>query len=98
MWRRSTTTRVRSSRGPSSSPTRSRRRREVGELESSGGSSLLHLLAGRLEHLHAGIALAVPLDEVPRRGLVVGASEHVFDRQLIGPSLLAVAPVLVGEL
>ena len=47
---------------------------------------------------HARASLRVALDQVPAGVRLVGASEHVLDRLGVGTALLAVAPVLVGQL
>ena len=52
----------------------------------------------RLDHLHARVALVVALHELPRRVRVLGPLEHVLDRLRVLRPLLAVAPVLVGDL
>src|SRR5205085_12455351 len=67
-------------------------------LEAAGPHAALDLGVDGLDHLHAGVALGVPLDQVPRRVLGVGALQHVLQRPDVMLSLLAVAPVLVGEL
>ena len=74
-------------------------------LAGSGGSMpwrrmpVLDLGVHRLDHRDARVALRVARDHVPaREGLLVGAGDHVLDRQLVLVALLAVAPVLVGQL
>src|SRR2546425_10313622 len=59
---------------------------------------LLDTLDHRLDHLHSRVALRVTLDQVPGSVRLVGAGEHVLDRLLVLAALLAVAPVLVGQL
>src|SRR4051812_5765013 len=67
-------------------------------LEPPHEHAALDLVAHGLEHLHPGVALGIGLDELPVGQLVVGSLKHVLHRLLVGRALLAVAPVLVGEL
>src|SRR5580704_7946492 len=59
---------------------------------------LLDRAAQGLEDLHACPPLVVRLDEVPGRELGARAIDHVAHRALVSRPLLAVAPVLLGDL
>ena len=52
----------------------------------------------RLGDLDPGPALVLGLDQRPRRRRVIGAVEHLLHRRSYCRALLAVAPVLVGQL
>src|SRR4051794_29498540 len=52
----------------------------------------------RLDDLHPRVALGVAFHQRPAAELVVRALDHVLDGPLVGGALLAVAPVLVGQL
>src|SRR5206468_162297 len=69
-----------------------------GDLETVRAHPLLDGGDRRLDHLDAGPALGVALDELPASVRVVGALEHFLDGAGVGAPSLAVAPVLVGEL
>ena len=60
--------------------------------------ALLDPMDRRLEHLHPGEALLLARDDVPRGEVVVGALEHLLGGAGVGRGLLAVAPVLGGDL
>ena len=60
--------------------------------------ALLDPLDERLEHGDPGVALLLAGHEVPRREVVVGALEHLLGGDGVLVGLLAVAPVLVGDL
>src|SRR6476620_10226489 len=60
--------------------------------------ALLDAFDHRLDHLHSRVALRVTLDQAPRSVRLVGTGEHVLDRILVFAPLLAVAPVVVGQL
>src|SRR5436190_11787171 len=58
----------------------------------------LDALGERLEDFDAGEVLVVGLDQGPGGDLGAGAVDHVADGGLVGVPLLAVAPVLGGDL
>src|SRR4051794_12670846 len=62
------------------------------------GDPFLDSLVQDLDDLHTGPFLLLTRHDVPWRELVVGAGEHLIDRLLVLLDLVAIAPVLVGEL
>src|SRR5680860_929619 len=67
-------------------------------LEAALAHAVLDLGDRGLEHPHPRPPFGVALHQLPAGGLVAGARQHVLHgQQVLGP-LLAVAPVLFGEL
>src|SRR3954451_2142853 len=73
------------------------RQRGIG-VDAAGLQGRLDRLAHRTDHGDAGPPLVVPGDDVPAPAGVIGAVEHLIDGGLVGGALLAVAPVLLGQL
>ena len=71
---------------------------EDGTSMPQSGHARLHPADHRLDDLDPPVALVLRRDDVPRRQRAVGQAQHVVDRLVVLRSLLAVAPVLVGQL